>query len=83
MEVEIFKALDFLYCEPENPVYETVLNDKGMPIIYRMVNIIKVCNQFSFVPAIKHPEVDWCMLVYDKYPVYKFLLKPVGKVRIK
>lgn len=76
-EIQIYQALDFLFCRPEFPVYEKF--DRGI----RMLNMITLCNQYSFIPAIQCPHKDYVLLVFGKYPVYKFLLKPVGKMHIK
>lgn len=81
MKVEIFKALDHLYCKPENPIYSEIFKN-GMLIGWEMVNIITVCKKHNFVLAIPDPNRNWAMLVFGKYPVQKFLLKSVGCVTI-
>lgn len=82
-EVEIFKALDFLMCRPDEPEYEDLFDKNGFCYGRKMTNIIKICNCDSFVTAIQDPDRNYAMLVFGKYPVYKFLLKPIGKIIIK
>ncbi len=88
-EIIVYKALDFLFCEPDKPEYEPiikVLPEYPMPdniVGYKTTNMINVCNQGSFVTAIQCPNSNQIMLVFGKYPVLKFLLQKVGRVIIK
>ena len=81
--VEIYQAKDFLFSKPDKPEYEDLINSEGRVYGYKMINMINVCDQFSFIPAIQCPHREYAMLAFGKYPVMKFLLKPVGRMIIK
>lgn len=81
--IKLYKALDFIYREPEKPNHEPILNSDGILIGYRVTNMIKVCNQYGVVPAIPHPNHKRAMLIFGKYTVHSFLLKEVGAVTVK
>ena len=83
--VKLYRALDFLRCEPEEPNWEPLIKD-GKQIGLRMANVIEICNQHSIIPAI--PHLNWegketgVMLAFGKHPVLGFLLKEVGAIKI-
>lgn len=79
--VEIFQALDFLFCEPDKREYEDLLDDNGVCYGRRITNMITICNQHTFVPAIQCPNREYVKLVFGVYPIYVFLLKPVGRIK--
>lgn len=76
-KIGIYKALDYWYSKPENPVYQTIFKD-GEIVGYDMPNLIVVCKKNQHVSATPHPNHDSMMLVFGKHPIYKFLLEPVG-----
>lgn len=88
-EIIVYKALDFLFCDPDKPEYEELIDKNGFCYGYKITNLINVCNQHSFVTARKPTEqepyyyVGSVVLVYGKYPVPEFLLEPVGKLILK
>lgn len=78
-KIKIYKALDHLFCQPDNPVYEVVIKD-GEVVGYKMKNMIKLCRQFQHIPCTPNPNTDreYTLLAFGLYPVYKFLLEPAG-----
>lgn len=84
MKVEVFKALDNIFCEPNNPIWSEIIKD-GQIVGYRMENMIQVCKQHQFVTAIPNPDKDrsFEMLVFGKYPVYGFYLNRLAVLILK
>lgn len=83
VKYDIYKALDHLYLEPENPVWKDIIND-GLSIGLRLVNPI-IVKQHSYVVAVSecNPFRESYLMVYGKYACLPMLLKKVAAVNIK